>query len=649
MSAGSRASTGISGAREGSLSGLRRLLARAAARDLCAFVVPGPEVARAAGLDLEAAGLALAAGPRQANVLAVVVPEAGLPEALERAAEVAYAQMPRPRAALTLGSEDFASLPADARSEPDQASLEAAVGELRLAFREGAFVGQTQDFEAPALETRTTYTCPMHLEIEQDEPGQCPKCGMDLVPKQSASGEAGMHHEHGSHDHGSHEHGGAEGHDHQEHSGGKDSHEHAGHGTGSGGEREHGDHGHEGHGYEDHGHEGHTEQSGEYNGHAGDGDQDHDGQHEDGEGGGRAAHGGHDHGGHDEMGFMSMVEMTQGTRRSSDGLQMEWVDAPFGPFMPGLPGGLSLTLSLDGDTVAGAEASAQTADAERLLYGPASGLTGRLSGLDPLSPISYGLLATLALENAAGATVADDQRLRRIVALELERAASHAGWLAGFASLLGMELLGRDAARLELRLRRLLAEPLNRETDDHRSLQPMAHALHRRLNGSRLLRTRLRGVGALEAEKAAGAEGPVARAAGHRKDLRAADADYGALGFEPVLEADSDALSRLRLRAAELPQSLRLAHTALQGVREPGRKIEAARVAGADSGRASVETPRGAATLTLELEGGEVSRASLELPSAASLKLAETLAVGRELGDALAGVVSLDISPWGLG
>lgn len=29
----------------------------------------------------------------------------------------------------------------------------------------------------------TVYTCPMHPEITSDKPGQCPKCGMNLVPK----------------------------------------------------------------------------------------------------------------------------------------------------------------------------------------------------------------------------------------------------------------------------------------------------------------------------------------------------------------------------------------------------------------------------------------------------------------------------------
>ncbi|MDE1870390.1 MAG: hypothetical protein KGH71_05430 [Candidatus Micrarchaeota archaeon] len=31
------------------------------------------------------------------------------------------------------------------------------------------------------------YTCPMHPEIHSDKPGRCPKCGMNLVPKDRAS------------------------------------------------------------------------------------------------------------------------------------------------------------------------------------------------------------------------------------------------------------------------------------------------------------------------------------------------------------------------------------------------------------------------------------------------------------------------------
>ena len=31
--------------------------------------------------------------------------------------------------------------------------------------------------------TASSYTCPMHPEVVRGEPGKCPKCGMNLVPK----------------------------------------------------------------------------------------------------------------------------------------------------------------------------------------------------------------------------------------------------------------------------------------------------------------------------------------------------------------------------------------------------------------------------------------------------------------------------------
>ncbi|MBN2296022.1 MAG: heavy metal translocating P-type ATPase [Pirellulales bacterium] len=38
-------------------------------------------------------------------------------------------------------------------------------------------------------EENIIYTCPMHPEIEQDHPGDCPKCGMELEPKSIAAGQ----------------------------------------------------------------------------------------------------------------------------------------------------------------------------------------------------------------------------------------------------------------------------------------------------------------------------------------------------------------------------------------------------------------------------------------------------------------------------
>lgn len=37
------------------------------------------------------------------------------------------------------------------------------------------------------------YTCSMHPEIIQDKPGNCPKCGMNLVPVNMKAGEEHSH------------------------------------------------------------------------------------------------------------------------------------------------------------------------------------------------------------------------------------------------------------------------------------------------------------------------------------------------------------------------------------------------------------------------------------------------------------------------
>ena len=62
---------------------------------------------------------------------------------------------------------------------------------------------------APDTET-VMYVCPMHPEVRQNGPGDCPKCGMHLVPESDAAAHAGHDH-HGDEHHGHSHHG----HDHQ--------------------------------------------------------------------------------------------------------------------------------------------------------------------------------------------------------------------------------------------------------------------------------------------------------------------------------------------------------------------------------------------------------------------------------------------------
>lgn len=48
------------------------------------------------------------------------------------------------------------------------------------------------------------YTCPMHPEVQQDQPDNCPKCGMTLVPVKTKTGTGNRENMHAGSDHPDH-------------------------------------------------------------------------------------------------------------------------------------------------------------------------------------------------------------------------------------------------------------------------------------------------------------------------------------------------------------------------------------------------------------------------------------------------------------
>ena len=537
--------TTLAGARKGRPSILRRWVGQALARNLSCLVVPGPEVALAHGLNLAAADMRIAATPRDATVLLIV---GELSQKLDEATAVLYAQMPRPRAILVLGGSEPSSLPkADVSADLSQTELMEAATRLQRLLAEDAFAASPDDFDSSILQTKTEYVCPMHPEVVEDEPGSCPKCGMDLVAREA------------------------------------------------GGDADAGEHDHSGHGHGDH------------------------------------DHGDHDHG---SSGFMSMVEVTKDLPRSADGLAMDWLEVPFGPCFPGLPGGLRLTLTLDGDGVTEGQATSLVAMGTPSEEVAVETFIERLAAATPLAPVSYRLLACRAIEQAAGLEPDPAVERGRAAALERERIASHLGWLAQLGRQLSFVWLTRRAAALQLETQRADGEQLV-------VLRPALQALIARLEHTPLLKARLKGIGALP-HGSQDLRGPVARASGRTEDARQADAMYCELGFELYIEGAGDAWARFRQRHVEIVTSLDLVEAAGDPELPKLRAIDSP----SGTGEATVETPRGRSTLQLTLERGQVVSVELDGACRQHIGLAADLVEGQELGDALVAVGSLDLSPW---
>ncbi|WP_404935043.1 heavy metal-binding domain-containing protein [Nitratireductor sp. L15S-10] len=403
------------------------------------------------------------------------------------------------------------------------------------------------------LAAERAYTCPMHPEVISDQPGSCPKCGMDLIPADAHEG-------------------------------------HGGHGSGGG------QHHHE--------HSGHASHSGHRSGETIPGIEPH---------------------------FMSMVELTEGKPVSPDGLIMEWITVPFGPFFPGLPGGLVLEFTLDGDSVADTRIQGNGAMPVPPGSAPVS-LPDRLAASCPLAPVAMRELACRALESAALAAPAPAIATARAAAVERERIASHLNWLTGFAHQTGLTWLERRAAAMHHRLRDAGADEIGRDA-------AAVCAFLRRVRATPLLALKLKGIGKLDSAQG----GPAARAAGLVEDARCDDPAYAELGFSAVVGDGGDALARLQQRCVEIEQSLDLiARAGTIALPYPPDDIPSD-----GHGMATVETPRGPATLHLMLKDSVVETARLTTPFAALAERVPAMGAQVELADALVAIGSLDLDLWG--
>lgn len=566
----------MAGACQGEGNLITRFFSKLAPPVISVLPIPGEEVFRSNHVFFSDLGLEVAANPRAANVMIIRGP---VPVNLNQHIIITYAQMPRPRVLIFDGLEQLPGLP-----HPD----------LKLEQEEAGYLGLKKTLEK-------LLTHPFAADVEPYAPEVIEK----QLEQDQESQQGHQHHHHG-HDHSGHQH------EHEEHHQESDQDQHQSEHQHHSGRQEEEDHDH--HDHSDHSSTEEEEHEHQHSGHD---------QHQEHE-----KHDGHDHGGHGGgMGFMSMVMMTKDMPRSMDGLPMEHNQAHFGPFFPGLTGGISVQMMLDGDTAMQIKPELHLMQRKNDLppLKDMSELPQRLTQCNPLCPETWKVMGELLLNPAHELTFHQVQRL------ETERIDAHFNWLITFSTLTGNQWL------------RLKAEKLMKHKN-YREQKETIRKFTDKILKFRHLKHKIQAVGSVPDHLLHHTRGIVARAAGQARDARIGSERYRKLGFEPVLGGQNDVWGRLKQILAEINQSLELLRRtyeeANQEVPSPGPvdKIHPA--------QAELESPFGLLIGNLEVKKRKHYKVSIKASSGCHLVLAGKAIHQLELSDALVSLASFHINPW---
>jgi Ni,Fe-hydrogenase III large subunit len=248
-----------------------------------------------------------------------------------------------------------------------------------------------------------------------------------------------------------------------------------------------------------------------------------------------------------------------------------------------------------------------------------------------------------AVEDARGLSPDRDLRIARTLALELERLYNHLNDISAICAGVGFAPGTMAFAAAKDRAQRINASIAGHRflfnsvavgrgalsvdgttaaaaLADLRDLRADAAAGWRDLEFAGPVQARLDGVGILTHDDALrlGAVGPAARAAGVHPDVRSDSPQLWYPDFTPatLTAATGDVAARLRVRAAELETTYDILEDLLAAPIAPGTTASAREPTALGIGR--VESPRGATTCIVELDGPRVARLHLRTGSYAN-------------------------------
>jgi len=210
-----------------------------------------------------------------------------------------------------------------------------------------------------------------------------------------------------------------------------------------------------------------------------------------------------------------------------DGLALDIYTTRIGPFLPQLPAGLILEITLQGDIL-------QAATIAQPPYPPADELRA------PFDRLLHESMPLATIERA--------------------RAAHHLGCIARVADLVE---LGAPATRCRIAASRI-----------RRGEMIDIGSIRRALQRAGLAKAIPRDLGRIDRVLAAQLGGPAQRAAGDAIDTRADNADYARIGFRAVTQDDSDVRGRLEQWFDEAEQAMALVQAAAETRLEKGLAVE---------------------------------------------------------------------------
>ncbi len=315
-------------------------------------------------------------------------------------------------------------------------------------------------------------------------------------------------------------------------------------------------------------------------------------------------------------------------------------EIPVGPVHAGLIEPGHFRFSVVGETILGMKARLWFVHrgVEKMFEGrrpqEAIEIAERISGD---TAVGHTLAFAMAVEEAAGIAVSEEDRLVRALLLELERLYNHIADIGALANDVGYGLMQSHALRLRESLMRL-----NADTTGHRLLRGSisiggarvhslpaarliaavaeeAQQISRITLGNATVRDRFTGTSTLnhEAARRLGTLGYVARASGVDLDARR-DHPFIDLGdaFQVAVEQNGDVLARYTMRVRELTVSAAMIASLVERLQNrmgSGRDVATAH---AGSGLGLVEGWRGLITQRVELDhDGRISRVKIVDPS----------------------------------